>query len=241
MRSPAIFLGLAKPLLKLFAASEDAAALGLDEKQLGRPCSACKGRGLKRIEMGFLPDLSVECETCQGTGYLPEAWQVRLRGVSLPEINELTLDQVYHLFQDEDRIARPLRLARQVGLGYLVWRQPTHSLSGGESQRLKIVKELCRKTHTETLYILDEPTVGQHPEDVARLVQVLHHLVNAGHTAVIIEHHPHALAACDWLIELGPGGGPKGGRVIAAGTPETLAAAGTPSAPYLRQVLEAER
>jgi excinuclease ABC subunit A len=241
IRSPAVFLGLARPLLKLFAASQDAAALGLDEKQLGRPCSACKGRGLKRIEMGFLPDLSVECETCQGTGYLPEAWQVRLRGYSLPEINGLTLDQVYRLFSDEERIARPLQVARQVGLGYLVWRQPAHSLSGGESQRLKIVKELCRKTRADTLYILDEPTVGQHPEDVTRLIQVLHRLVDAGHTAVIIEHHPHALAACDWLVELGPGGGPNGGHVIAAGTPEVVATTSTPSAPYLRQVLEAGR
>jgi excinuclease ABC subunit A len=128
-----------------------------------------------------------------------------------------------------------------VGLGYLAWRQPAHSLSGGESQRLRIVKELCRKTQSETLYILDEPTVGQHPEDVIRLVQVLHHLVDAGHSVVIIEHHPHALAACDWLIELGPGGGPDGGRVLAEGPPEVLAGSDTPSAPYLREVLETMR
>jgi excinuclease ABC subunit A len=247
IRSPAVFLGLTKPLLKLYAASEDAQALGLDEKQLGRPCSVCKGRGVNRIEMGFLPDVFIECETCQGTGFLPEAWQVRLRGVALPQINALTMGEVHDLFPDEIKIARPLKMAQEVGLGYLVWRQPSFTLSGGEVQRLKIVKELAafagafagRKTTTETLYILDEPTVGQHMEDIVRLLQVLHRLVAAGHTVVIVEHHPHALAACDWLIELGPGGGPEGGQVIATGTPEEVAASGTPTAPYLREVLEA--
>jgi excinuclease ABC subunit A len=242
IRSPAVFLGLTQPLLKLYAAGHDAQALGLDEKQLGRPCSACKGRGQNRIEMGFLPDLFVECESCRGTGYLPEAWQVRVRGVALPEVNALTLDQVCELFGDEERIARPLQAARDVGLGYLVWRQPAYTLSGGEAQRLKIAKELGqrvsgRKAAARSLYILDEPTVGQHMEDVARLVQVLHRLVEGGHTVVLIEHHAHVLAACDWLIELGPGGGPDGGRVIATGTPEAVAAAQTPTAPYLRPLL----
>jgi excinuclease ABC subunit A len=242
IRSPAVFLGLIKPLLKLYAASHDAQALGLDQSQLGRPCSACKGRGQNRIEMGFLPDLFVECETCRGTGYLPEAWQVRVRGVVLPEVNALTLDQICELFGDEERIARPLQAARDVGLGYLVWRQPAYTLSGGEAQRLKIAKELGRrvpgrKAVANSLYILDEPTVGQHMEDVARLVQVLHRLVEGGHTVVLIEHHAHVLAACDWLIELGPGGGPDGGRVIAAGTPEAVAATQTPTAPYLRPLL----
>jgi excinuclease ABC subunit A len=239
--SPAVFLGLDKPLLRLYAASQDAHALGLDEKQLSRPCSSCKGRGQARIEMGFLPDLFVECEPCRGTGYRPEAWEVRVRGFALPEINALTLDQVYELFAAEERIGRPLKVALEVGLGYLVWRQPAHSLSGGEAQRLKIAKELCRRTPTETLYILDEPTVGQHMEDVAKVVQVLHRLVEAGHTVIVIEHHLHVLAACDWLIELGPGGGPQGGLVVAAGRPEELARASTPTARYLREILEAQR
>jgi excinuclease ABC subunit A len=241
VRSPAIYLGLAKPLLKLYAASQDAQALGLDEKQLGRPCSACKGRGQQRIEMGFLPDLFVECETCQGTGYRPEAWEVRVKGLALPEINDLTLDEVYDPFQAEEKIARPLAVARDVGLGYLVWRQPAHTLSGGEAQRLKIVKELGRRARARTLYILDEPTLGQHMEDVARLGGVLQRLVEAGHSVVILEHHPHLLATCDWLIELGPGGGPEGGRVIATGSPEEVARGDTPTAPYLREVLEARQ
>jgi excinuclease ABC subunit A len=241
IRSPAVYLGLTKPLLKLYAASQDAHALGLDAKQLGRPCSTCKGRGTNRIEMGFLPDLLVECETCQGTGYRPEAREVRVNGFTLPEINALTLDQVHDLFPHEPKIARPLRIACQVGLGYLVWRQPAYTLSGGEAQRLRIVKELCRKTTAETLYILDEPTLGQHMEDIARLVQVLHRLVDAGHTVILIEHHPHALAACDWLVELGPKGGPDGGAVVASGTPEAIAKLNTATAPYLRQALGATR
>ena len=128
-----------------------------------------------------------------------------------------------------------------MGLGYLVLRQPGYTLSGGEAQRLKIARELSRKTPSETLYILDEPTVGQHLEDVSRLNEVLHTLVEAGHSVLVIEHHAHVLAACDWLVELGPGGGPDGGRVIAASVPETLAQGNTPTAPYLREVLEVVR
>jgi excinuclease ABC subunit A len=189
--------------------------------------------------MGFLPAVHTPCETCQGTGYLPEAWEVRLRGFALPELFSLTIDQVHALWDDEEKLARPLVAARDVGLGYLVLRQPGYALSGGEAQRLKIAKELCRTAPTETLYILDEPSVGQHLEDVARLVGVLHRLVDAGHTVLVVEHHPHILAACDWLVEFGPGGGPDGGRVVAAGTPETIAAGDTPTAPYLGEVLGA--
>jgi excinuclease ABC subunit A len=241
VQNPAAFLGLAKSVLKLYAAGPDAQVLGLDEKKLGSRCSACKGRGLRRIEMGFLPDLFESCETCQGTGFLAEAWEVRVRGIALPEVSALTLEQAHELFAQEPKLARPLKVALEVGLGYLVWRQPGHTLSGGEVQRLKIVKELCRRTTSETLYILDEPTVGLHMEDVANLVGVLHRLVDAGHTVVVIEHHSHVLAACDWLVELGPGGGPQGGRVIAIGRADEVAKLDTPTAPYLRAVLEASR
>jgi excinuclease ABC subunit A len=190
--------------------------------------------------MGFLPDAYMECETCQGTGYLPEAWDIRVKGVALPEVNKLTLDKAYSLFSDEPKIAEPLKLARSVGLGYLVWHQPAFSLSGGEVQRLKITKELMKKTKTKTLYILDEPTVGLHMEDVVQLTKVLHQLVEKGHTVVLVEHHPQLLAACDWIIELGPVGGPEGGKVIATGTPEAVSQKSTPTAPYLKEVLEAE-
>jgi len=238
IRSPATFLGLTKPIQKIFADCDDAEALGLDERALSRHCSACNGRGRIRIDMGFLPDEYVECETCKGTGYRREAWEVRFKGVALPEINAMTLDEVYEVFKDEKRIMKILNIVRQVGLGYLVWNQPAYTLSGGEAQRLKIVNELYKETKNQTLYILDEPTVGLHMEDVARLVEVLNQLVDAGHTVVVVEHHPHLLANCDWLIELGPGGGPEGGSVIAEGSPEEVAEMDTPTAPYLREVLE---
>jgi excinuclease ABC subunit A len=238
IRSPAAFLGLVKPMQKIYADCDDAQALGLDERALSKRCSACKGRGLIRIDMGFLPDEYVECETCKGTGYRPEAWDVRFKNIALPEINAMTLDEVYELFKDKERITKPLNVVRQVGLGYLVWDQPAYTLSGGEVQRLKIAKELYKETKNDTLYILDEPTVGLHMEDVARLVEVLNQLVDAGHTVIVVEHHPHLLASCDWLIELGPGGGPKGGKVIAKGPPEEVIKTNTPTAPYLREVLE---
>jgi excinuclease ABC subunit A len=239
--SPMTYLGLAKPLLGLYAESEDAQALGLGEKALAEPCSVCRGRGSTQIDMGFLPDVHIPCDACHATGYRPEAWDVRLRGVALPECNELTVDELHELFGDVEPLGRVLKTVREVGLGYLVMRQPGYTLSSGEAQRLKIAGELCRKAAPETLYILDEPTVGQSLEDVRQLIGVLHRLVEDGHTVVVVEHHPHLLAACDWLIELGPGGGPEGGHIIAAGTPESLARGTTPSAPYVHAVLEGAR
>jgi excinuclease ABC subunit A len=240
--NPMRYLKLDEPLLSLYADSEEARALDMDEKMLAENCSVCGGSGSTRIEMGFLPDVYVRCDACQGTGYRPEAWSVRLHGIALPEINHLTLDEIYgHFGPDDDTLARRLEVAQAVGLGYLVMRQPGYTLSGGEAQRLKIASDLCRKTNSPTLYILDEPTLGQHMEDVARLTGVLHQLVDEGHSVIVIEHHTHLLAACDWLIELGPGGGPAGGRIITEGTPETLAEGNTPTAPYLREILEARR
>ena len=241
--SPANFLGLNDVIHALYAEGEDAQALGLDAKALGQRCSVCGGSGATRIEMGFLPDVFELCEVCRGTGYRAEAWDVRLRGVALPDLFGLTLDQVCELFSDVDRLVLPLTMAREVGLGYLTLRQPGYALSGGEAQRLKIAQELCRKTKKgeSTLYILDEPTLGLHLEDVAQLVRVLHRLVEGENgvrnTVLVVEHHPHVLAACDWLVELGPIGGPEGGYVIAAGAPEQVAAGETPTAPYVREVL----
>ncbi len=145
---------------------------------------------------------------------------------------------MYELFGEETDLTGKLQAAREVGLGYLVMRQPGYTLSGGEAQRLRIAKEISRKHAGGTLYILDEPTVGQHLEDVNRLISVLHRLVDKGNSVVVIEHHPYLLAACDWLIELGPGGGPEGGCVIASGQPTTVALQDTPTAPYLKAVME---
>jgi excinuclease ABC subunit A len=238
IRSPVSYLGLIRPIHTLYSASNEAKALGMDATDLGKRCTVCRGRGSTKVDMGFLPPVHVLCETCRGTGYQAEAWTVRLRGMPLPEVFRLTIDEVRDFFGEEEALERQLAAAQDVGLGYLSLRQPGHTLSGGEAQRLKIAKELCRRVSVRSLYILDEPTVGQHLEDVSRLVGVLHHLVDHGHTVVVIEHHPHVLAACDWLVELGPAGGPNGGRVIATGSPEIVAAGRTPTAPYLREILE---
>ncbi|UCE09925.1 MAG: ATP-binding cassette domain-containing protein [Candidatus Thorarchaeota archaeon] len=240
IRSPGQALGLFKPLLSIFSESEDAYALGVDLKTLAEPCSVCEGRGRIRTDMGFLPDVFSSCEICNGTGRSPEAWDIRVKGISLPELNYLTLGEINELFGYDEEISKKIQAAIDVGLDYLVLHQPSVTLSGGEIQRLKIAQELSKTNKIGTLFILDEPTVGQHMEDVGRLIGVLDHLVSEGNSVVVVEHHPHILAACDWLIELGPVGGPNGGRVIATGTPETVSKMNTPTSPYLTQVLEGE-
>jgi excinuclease ABC subunit A len=238
--SPAAYLGLSDRLAALFAGSEPATEQGIGLKEFNKRCSACRGSGQTTLDMAFLPDLHVPCEVCQGTGFLAEAWQVKLAGYALPEVFSLTISEVNRLYAEQDKdLAGVLNAAISVGLGYLVLRQPGHRLSGGEAQRLKIAQELSRRSQKETLYILDEPTVGLHLEDVDQLGKVLNRLVEAGGSVVVVEHHPHLLAMCDWLIELGPGGGKAGGKIIAAGLPETLAQAHTPTGPYVDEVLRA--
>ncbi len=237
--TPASYLNLSKQLRTIYVGSEDAAVLEITEDTLSKGCTACNGSGYIKTDMEFLPDLYNECETCMGTGYSPEAWGVKINGYSLPELNNLTLKQVYELFKDEPTIAEPIKAAIDVGLGYLVLKQPAYTLSGGESQRLRIAGELYRKKKSNSLYILDEPTLGQHMEDVERLAGVLHRLVDEGNSVVVVEHNPNLLAQCDWLIELGPESGPDGGAIIAENTPEELAKGNTPTAIYIKQALEA--
>ncbi|MFN2302641.1 MAG: ATP-binding cassette domain-containing protein [Anaerolineales bacterium] len=238
LHNPASFLGVEKALRKLYAESESAISLNINADTLKKSCSACGGRGVERIDMGFLPDVFETCEICGGSGYPPEANDVRLHDLSLPEVMALTIEQAHQIFSEAENVTRPLETAMQVGLAYLILNQPGRTLSGGEAQRLKIAAELLKKATPGTLYILDEPTVGQHMEDIQVLIEVLRGLVEARHSVLVVEHHPHILATCDWLIELGPGGGPEGGKVIAAGTPEEIAILDTPTAPYLKEVLE---
>ncbi len=238
IRYPGNALDIMKDLVSIYAESEDAHALGIEEDLFSKSCSVCKGAGRIRTELGFLPNVYSECETCNGSGRTAEAWDVRVKGYALPELNNLTLGEIYDLFKDDERIERKVRPALDVGLEYLVLRQPSITLSGGEVQRLKIAQELAKKSKQGALFIIDEPSVGQHLEDVDRLIDVLHRLVADGNSVFVIEHHPHILAACDWIIELGPKGGPDGGYVIAEGTPEDLAKLDTPTATYIKEVLE---
>jgi excinuclease ABC subunit A len=237
--SPMRYFGLYNKFVKIYADSEDADFLGITEVMFKKRCTACKGRGRTQMDMGFLPTTFSECDICKGTGYAPELWDVKVNGYSLPELGRVTIEEVYALFKDKsDYIARYLKAAIDVGLGYLVLQQPGYTLSGGEAQRMKIANELCKKTKSSTLYILDEPSYGQHLEDVERLIGILKRMVKEGNSVIVVEHHPNILAACDWLIELGPVGGPEGGEVIASGTPETIIEKNTPTSLYLKTILE---
>jgi excinuclease ABC subunit A len=241
LHNPASFLGVEKALRALYAESESAISLNIDADALKKGCSACGGRGVERIDMGFLPDIFETCEVCCGSGYPPEAKDVHLYDLSLPDVMSLSIEQAHRIFLEAENVAQTLATAMHVGLGYLILNQPGRTLSGGEAQRLKIAVELLKRATPGTLYILDEPTVGQHLEDIQQLIEVLRGLVDAGHSVLVVEHHPHVLAACDWLIELGPGGGPEGGEIIAAGTPEAIAELDTHTGPYLKEVLEGVR
>ncbi len=237
IHAPGAFLGVVEPLRAAFAASAEAAARGLGEADLAPGCDACRGRGTIREDMGFLPSLERPCDACEGTGYRAEVRELVVRGSTLPGLAARSLDEVQATWADVDRIARPIRVAASLGLGYLRLGQPGRSLSGGEAQRLKLARELAKPTRAPTLFILDEPTLGLHASDVARLLEVLDRLVGEGHSVLVVEHDPVLLACCDRLVELGPGGGPDGGRVVATGTPEQVAAGSTATAPYLAEVL----
>lgn len=239
IHTPGAFLGVVEPLRAAFAASAEAAARQIDVAGLAPDCDACHGRGQIREDMGFLPSLVRPCDACDGTGYRLEIRELVVRGSSLPGLGGRSLDEVLATWSDVDRIGRPLRVATSLGLGYLRFGQPARSLSGVEAQRLRLARELAKTTRRPTLFILDEPTLGLHALDVARLLEVLDRLVGEGHSVLVVEHDPVLLASCDRLVELGPGGGPDGGHVIAAGTPEAVAAGSTPTAPYLAAVLGA--
>jgi len=218
----------------------------------GGRCEACEGQGIKRIEMSFLPDVKVSCEACGGARFNPETLAVRWKGKNSGEVLAMSVDEAVEFFAAHPATHHALRLLQDVGLGYLSLGQQSPTLSGGEAQRIKLVTELA-KTGTNpkrgkpgsvsTLYILDEPTVGLHMADVERLVRVLHRLVDAGNTVVVIEHNLDVIAEADWIIDLGPEGGAAGGRLVAQGPPEDLIAAGQVShtVTVLRNFLKTRR
>jgi excinuclease ABC subunit A len=203
----------------------------------GGRCEGCEGQGVKTIEMSFLPDVKVACEVCGGQRFSPETLAVRFKGRSIGEVLNMSVDEATEFFAAHRAIHHCLRLLQDVGLGYLTLGQQSPTLSGGEAQRIKLVTELAKvrnetappgtrqlSREKHTLYVLDEPTVGLHMADVEKLIRVLHRLVDAGNTAVVIEHNLDIMAEADWIVDLGPEGGEGGGRVVACGAPEEVAA-----------------
>jgi excinuclease ABC subunit A len=190
----------------------------------GGRCEACEGDGVKRVEMHFLPDVYVPCEVCQGKRFNEATLQVKYNGLSIADVLDLTVDEALTLFKNHPQIKRALTTLADVGLGYIALGQSSPTLSGGEAQRVKLSRELSKRSTGRTLYILDEPTTGLHFEDIKKLLHVLDRLVEAGNTVVVIEHNLDVIKTADWIVDIGPDGGDAGGRVVAEGTPEQVAA-----------------
>ena len=226
--NPATYTGMFTFIRDLFSMLPEARARGYRPGRFsfnvkGGRCEDCQGDGLIAVEMHFLPDVYVTCEQCKGRRYNRETLEIKYRGVSVAEMLDLTVEQAMPLLENFPSIAAKLRTLQDVGLGYLTLGQPATTLSGGEAQRVKLAKELSRRSTGRTLYILDEPTTGLHLEDTRRLLDVLDKLVNQGNTVVVIEHQLDVIKAADHVIDLGPGGGDEGGRIVAEGTPEEVA------------------
>jgi excinuclease ABC subunit A len=204
----------------------------------GGRCEACQGDGLVKVEMHFLPDVYVPCEVCKGRRYNRETLEVRYKGKSIADVLDLTVADALEFFESQPRIRSKLELLNDVGLGYIHLGQSATTLSGGEAQRVKLATELSKRDTGRTLYILDEPTTGLHFEDVRLLLEVLHRLVDKGNTVVVIEHNLDVVKTADWVIDLGPEGGDRGGQLVAAGSPELVAKAGAShTGRFLRKVL----
>ncbi len=248
---PATYIGFWDTVRKLFAETLEARARGYSASRFsfntgdGR-CPGCEGQGLRTIAMSFLPDVKVPCEVCHGARFNPETQAVTWRGRNIGEVLQMEVDEAVTFFAAMPNIAHPLQLLKDVGLGYLTLGQPSPTLSGGEAQRIKLVTELSKvrdditrrgQKAPHTLYVLDEPTVGLHMADVEKLIQVLHRLVNSGHSVVVIEHDLDVIAEADWVLDLGPDGGRAGGQVVAAGTPEQVVARSTATGQALAAVL----
>jgi excinuclease ABC subunit A len=242
--NPATYTKVFDPIRALFAATTDARARGYKPGRFsfnvkGGRCEACQGAGQIRIEMHFLPDVFVTCDVCSGRRYNRETLEVHYKGLDVAEVLDLTVRQARELFATVPKITRVLDTLVAVGLDYLHLGQPATTLSGGEAQRIKLSRELAKRATGKTLYLLDEPTTGLHFDDVRRLLAVLHALVDRGNTVIVIEHNLDVIKTADWIVDLGPEGGDGGGRVVAEGTPEKIAACpGSHTGRYLKSLLE---
>lgn len=240
----ATYTGLFDPIRKLLAATKEARAHHYDAGRFsfnvakGR-CETCSGEGFVMVELLFLPSVYAPCPTCHGARYNAKTLQIRYRDRNVAEVLALTVDAAFDFFSEEPQVRRSLDVLRQVGLGYLRLGQPATELSGGEAQRIKLATELQRLQHGDILYVLDEPTTGLHPEDVEKLVAQLDRLVEAGNTVIVVEHDMQVVAASDWVIDIGPGAGDEGGRIVASGPPAEMSMTTTSrTAPYLRRFLD---
>jgi excinuclease ABC subunit A len=244
--NPATYIGVFTPIRDWFAGLPEAKARGYKPGRFsfnvkGGRCEACEGDGVIKIEMHFLPDVFVTCEQCKGKRYNRETLEIIHKGQSIADILEMTVDDAVEFFAPMSGIADKLRVLQQVGLGYIHLGQAANTLSGGEAQRIKLAKELSRRATGRTIYILDEPTTGLHFADIAKLLEVLHKLVDQGNTVLVIEHSLEVIKTADWIIDLGPEGGDRGGEIIAVGTPEDVAqVARSYTGRYLGRMLESK-
>ena len=245
--NPATYTKAYDLVRRIFAQTKEARVRGYGADRFsfnkkGGRCEACRGDGFRRIEMHFLPDVYVPCDLCKGQRYEAATLQVRYRGHNIADVLAMTVDQALALFANHRKLARILQMLADVGLGYLGLGQPSTTLSGGEAQRIKLARELARASQGDTLYLLDEPTTGLHFEDIRKLMDVLDRLVAAGNTVVLVEHNPDVLKCADWLIDLGPEGGAAGGRLVAEGPPERVAATpGSHTGAHLGPLLDPHR
>jgi excinuclease ABC subunit A len=243
--NPATYTGIFTPMRELFAQLPESQIRGYGPGRFsfnvkGGRCEACEGDGLVKIEMHFLPDVYVPCDVCKGKRYNRETLEVRFRGLSIADVLDLTVEDALVAFENQPRIHQKLKTLNEVGLGYIHLGQSATTLSGGEAQRVKLASELSKRDTGRTFYILDEPTTGLHFEDVRMLLQVLHTLVDRGNTVLVIEHNLDVVKTADWIIDLGPEGGLRGGTIVATGTPEDVARVqGSHTGDYLRPVLPA--
>ena len=241
--NPATYTDLFTPIRELYSLTPEAKVRGYKPGRFsfnvrGGRCETCKGDGQIKIEMHFLPDVYVPCETCKGARYNRETLEVRFKGKNISEVLDMSVEEALSFFAKIPKIRRKLQTLHDVGLDYIKLGQPATTLSGGEAQRIKLAKELSKVATGKTLYILDEPTTGLHFADIEKLLEVLQRLVDAGNTVLVIEHNLDVIKQADWIVDLGPEGGEAGGEVIATGTPEQIAEAeGSYTGQFLRELL----
>jgi excinuclease ABC subunit A len=245
--NPATYTGAFTPIRDWFAGLPEAKARGYKPGRFsfnvkGGRCEACQGDGVIKIEMHFLPDVYVECETCKGARYNRETLEIRFKGKSIADVLDMTVEEAQAFFQAVPSIREKMDALMRVGLGYVKVGQQATTLSGGEAQRVKLSRELAKRSTGRTLYILDEPTTGLHFEDVKKLLEVLHELVDAGNTVVVIEHNLDVIKTADHIIDIGPEGGDGGGELVAEGTPEQVAEEpASHTGRYLKDMLSAHK